>query len=1380
MAGKIKVPSELVPSQSNKIMLRSKYVHDDVKGHTQEEINQALEEQIESKVIEAGGVNWDTVPTAGSNNAVKSKDIKAALEKVTGYFVLDSNVTESTVAKTVTVADFPVLALGGSIKIKMLTKNTATNPTLRIGPANAIAYPLYYNENRASASNSWDENEIISVFFDGSKYIACNSKGSGGKAEKNAVEYVTNDIPIIALNTNYSVGDRLKDEKGAMLLVINPVTTIKNTETVAVGDLKTANTSGHTYKAISSITAYTETLSENTYKLGHPTKVSLDISTSTISAGTISVTFGSNTISVTIDGSETDAASVATKIKNALLASSIEEWSFTTNDSSIIATCYNIGNNSTIAFSIADNTSGISGVKNILWTGSNIVCYWNGSIWTEKTVNDLKTEIFSDITTLEGYNGLIALVTQSNSITKDINNLKELEKNNINKIYDIVNINRNILSNSIEKVEGSEVETINVTQQQFINAGHYYDANNKRIVMKKDSLINVNLYSNIYIKVPYTAVSGNVDRVSLAFHDKYRNCIASLDQGWSLFNSKDVEFIYDLTEERFEDVYYITLFFGSNNKVINTSNIKFGDIVTKLTISNFNTGKTIDEKYNRLEKHTNLLAEQTFVNGFLNADYTWVSNSNKYKGYFIPIVGGKTYKIMASIYNCSFCFLKDSNHTQGTKASFVGERITLSPNSEIIKTAPKAATYMWVSRLYNDTVYAPKKITVFDNLLNEAKNNIGISNYILSNCINEQSKENETLYFDNAMFASLSWDFSASTARLNLKKQYLIPVDGVKRISIHIPNNAVSTKIDRASCYLYDEYYNPVTDLDLSWTIKNEDGITIIRDINLVEDYIYNVKYVTIYLGCESGTISVSDITASLFTVTLEYDNVRYSKTINKEDTIKRFDFNNDIFIASDAPKRAFMKIGKIYGAVTWHIFMNLPDYNFAIRVYDKDPNNSWASTGNIIHDSTWLVNKSIFTLPYNTSYKYMYLGFRKSDDSNLTSEDINLIREALSGYVEYYDIKSDKTKLEKRNIVSKKAVKICAHRGFHLNNVPENSLDAYRIAGELGFDWVETDFCPTSDDELVLMHDTSINRTMKNASDYSDISNTVNVLSKTLSELQENYVLASFDQRMRRGIPTLEEFFMYCKAYNLFPLPEIKETGTTNEHVLKAYNLGCKVMGEGNFGFCSFGYSLLDYARTLSPNIILAYIGTSILGTISTVSGESREHKNNMWYPKYSENYVTNSEIENYHKKGMLVGVWCPPVVDFDAVLKKNVDMIAADYIAANINNAYGFLFDSSDSWRDFVTDGVFVDRALVLKTNEKLYCNLDDTIIKGMYSLDISYIGTITFNAPNLSGTRTSTDKNEHKYQGLINANIPKLTITATSNTVIYHIKFAVVSYD
>ena len=251
MAGKIKVPSELVPSQSNQIMLRSKYIYDDVKGHTQEEINAALEEQIESKVIEAGGVNWDTIPTAGSDNAVKSKDIKAALEKVTGYFVLDNNVTEETVAKTVTVTDFPNLALGGSIKIKMTTKNTAANPTLRIGTSNAPVYPLYYNNEIASANNSWEEGEVISVYFDGTNYQASNAQGGGGKAEK--IKY-DNSLSNFNSNNVQEVVDEIDT-------IINgtpsrePVTILKDDTTWASG-LANYTTGNKDTSSVNNISGY--------------------------------------------------------------------------------------------------------------------------------------------------------------------------------------------------------------------------------------------------------------------------------------------------------------------------------------------------------------------------------------------------------------------------------------------------------------------------------------------------------------------------------------------------------------------------------------------------------------------------------------------------------------------------------------------------------------------------------------------------------------------------------------------------------------------------------------------------------------------------------------------------------------------------------------------------------------------------------------------------------------------------------------------------------------------------------------------------------------------------------------------------------------------
>lgn len=380
MAGKIKVPSELVPSQSNKIMLRSKYVYDDVKGHTQEEVNAALEEQIESKVIEAGGVNWDTVPTADSNNAVKSKDIKAALEKVTGYFVLDSNVLESTVAKTVTVADFPALALGGSIKIKMLTKNTATNPTLRIGPASATAYPLYYNEERASANNSWEANEIISVFFDGANYRASNSQGG---SNKKIDSYLLRDLKTLTVGETYSKDEAIKTSDKQLLRMSKPVETINLSEVVHKGSLYTDGT--NTYEASDNITEFKPSTeySSGDYALGSRSVVTIAV-TAASTEGTISVTIGGTTADITAStNAETTATSIATL--------KVEGWTLAADGSNVIATCKTIGNN-TLAVSYTDTDSTGATLTDTAVAGTSVLRKYDGSSWSNATVAGMVTD----------------------------------------------------------------------------------------------------------------------------------------------------------------------------------------------------------------------------------------------------------------------------------------------------------------------------------------------------------------------------------------------------------------------------------------------------------------------------------------------------------------------------------------------------------------------------------------------------------------------------------------------------------------------------------------------------------------------------------------------------------------------------------------------------------------------------------------------------------------------------------------------------------------------------------------------------------------------------------------------------------------------------
>ena len=55
----------------------------------------------------------------------------------------------------------------------------------------------------------------------------------------------------------------------------------------------------------------------------------------------------------------------------------------------------------------------------------------------------------------------------------------------------------------------------------------------------------------------------------------------------------------------------------------------------------------------------------------------------------------------------------------------------------------------------------------------------------------------------------------------------------------------------------------------------------------------------------------------------------------------------------------------------------------------------------------------------------------------------------------------------------------VAAHRGWS-EKYPENTMEAYSAAAELGVDQIEIDVRITADGELVLIHDDKVDRTTK------------------------------------------------------------------------------------------------------------------------------------------------------------------------------------------------------------------------------------------------------------------------------------------------------------
>lgn len=98
----------------------------------------------------------------------------------------------------------------------------------------------------------------------------------------------------------------------------------------------------------------------------------------------------------------------------------------------------------------------------------------------------------------------------------------------------------------------------------------------------------------------------------------------------------------------------------------------------------------------------------------------------------------------------------------------------------------------------------------------------------------------------------------------------------------------------------------------------------------------------------------------------------------------------------------------------------------------------------------------------------------------------------------------------------------IAAHRGFHSSSVPENSIQSLRKTIQYGIPIIEIDIRWTKDQQFVLMHDDTINRTT------------------TGKGLLTDYTLEQLSQFRLKGrnknepIATLDQFFKVAKGKNI------------------------------------------------------------------------------------------------------------------------------------------------------------------------------------------------------------------------------------------------------
>ena len=121
--------------------------------------------------------------------------------------------------------------------------------------------------------------------------------------------------------------------------------------------------------------------------------------------------------------------------------------------------------------------------------------------------------------------------------------------------------------------------------------------------------------------------------------------------------------------------------------------------------------------------------------------------------------------------------------------------------------------------------------------------------------------------------------------------------------------------------------------------------------------------------------------------------------------------------------------------------------------------------------------------------------------------------------------------------------IEIIGHRGMP-SQAPENTLEGSFLAANYGASIIENDIYITTDDVIVVMHDSTIDRTTNGTGNVEDM---------FYEQLCEYYVddkpddSTHLDGRVNeaQGIPTLEKYLMYFKDTDTFLFIEIKSSKT-------------------------------------------------------------------------------------------------------------------------------------------------------------------------------------------------------------------------------------------
>lgn len=224
------------------------------------------------------------------------------------------------------------------------------------------------------------------------------------------------------------------------------------------------------------------------------------------------------------------------------------------------------------------------------------------------------------------------------------------------------------------------------------------------------------------------------------------------------------------------------------------------------------------------------------------------------------------------------------------------------------------------------------------------------------------------------------------------------------------------------------------------------------------------------------------------------------------------------------------------------------------------------------------------------------------------------------------------------------------AHRGLN-SLAPEESLEAYSLAVRSGYNDIECDVHFTKDNIAILHHDNSINRIARNQ-DGTQISETVNIAEKTLTELDAyDYGIYKSEIFKYNILLPFTDFVKFGRKTGAKLHVELKNHYTDEQCQILLDTVGTYRMAS-NIGWQAFDFSSLDYIANHDENAQLELLAGSLTDDLMSQGQQWLNGKRKVVLSVGSADF---GAVAKAHGLGFDVYIW---TIDDQESAEKYIDM--------------------------------------------------------------------------------------------------------------------------